>query len=494
MVNTKTWSPQQQAIFQEFKSGKGNVVVRARAGTGKTTTILEGIGYAREGKILLAAFNKSIATELKEKLRNPNAEAKTLHSIGFGIVMNNWKGVKLNDERADKLAERAIANTPGRPGSIAPGPITGLVRKLAALGKGMCPFGKAQDLEDIAYEFECIPEEGHQNAGWTVPFIAQAAELAMTLAAQHDGTIDFDDMVYVPVRNGWLRGRYDLVVIDECQDMNATQILLAIGICRMGGRIFVVGDDRQAIYRFRGADSGSLDRLKTQLNAKELGLTITYRCPQLVVQEAQKLVPDYQAAPTAPQGAIEELSFDAIHEKAGPGDFVLSRKNAPLAKVCLRLLRHGTRAMIEGKDLGRQLLTVIKNLRAQSVPDFMEKLTIWERLTVERLEATKKKSAEAAIELVHDKAETLRQLAESMDTMADLVKRIETLFTETPNGKADYVVCSSVHKAKGRERDNVFALRDTLYPGGRQDTEEKNIHYVMVTRAKKKLVWVEGIS
>jgi superfamily I DNA/RNA helicase len=358
----------------------------------------------------------------------------------------------------------------------------------------MCPFPKPGELEDIAYEFEIVPDESQQTQGWTMEVLTTGAEMAMELASQKDGTIDFDDMIFVPVRNGWLRGKYDLVVIDECQDMNAAQIMLAIGVCKMGGRIFVVGDDRQAIYKFRGADSGSLDRLKLQLNAKELGLTITYRCPTMIVDIAKTLVPDYQAAPSAPKGEVTSVGFERIHELALPGDFVLSRKNAPLAKVCLRLLRHGKRAMIEGKDLGRALVTVIKNIRARSIPDFMEKLTIWEDRTCKRLMATKKKSAQDRCEVIKDQAETLRALAEGMKGMQELTDRVFQLFTETPNGKADYIVCSSVHKSKGRERDNVYALKDTLYPGGRRDLEEQNIEYVMVTRAKKKLVWVEGIS
>jgi len=63
--NTKIdWSPQQKSIFDWFANGDGNLVVRARAGTGKTTTILEGVKYANDRKILLAAFNKRIAQEL----------------------------------------------------------------------------------------------------------------------------------------------------------------------------------------------------------------------------------------------------------------------------------------------------------------------------------------------------------------------------------------------------------------------------------------------
>lgn len=82
-----------------------------------------------------------------------------------------------------------------------------------------------------------------------------------------------------------------------------------------------------------------------------------------------------------------------------------------------------------------------------------------------------------------------------MAGVKELQTRIETLFAETPKGKADYVVCSSVHRAKGLEADTVFVLGETLYPGGRRgNIEEKNIHYVAVTRAKNKLVWVEGVE
>lgn len=487
-MDNRQWSEQQQAIFGMFKSGKGNVVVRARAGTGKTTTILEGISYAPEEKILLAAFNKKIAEELKLKLRNPKAEAKTLHSIGFGFVLRNWSGVQLDDDRGERLARQAL-------GPQAPDMMVNLVKRLAAKGKNMCPFPTEGQMTDIAYAFDLDPDEQWEDDGWTVEAIVIGAMKAMELAAtSRDRTIDFDDMIFIPVRNKWVRGRYDLVVIDEAQDMNAAQLLLARGVCKPTGRIFVVGDDRQAIYGFRGADSNSIDRLKTELKADELGLTITYRCPRKVVAHAQNLVPDYQAAPSAPEGEIASVDFEKLHEMVDRGNFVLSRKNAPLAKVCLRLLRHGKRAMIEGKDLGNGLISITKKVKGKSIPDFLARLTKWEERQTVRLRATGKKSAEAKIELVRDQAETLRALAEGMAGLQELQTRINSLFTETPGGKADYVICSSVHKSKGLESDTVFVLAETLYPGGRRDLEEQNIEYVAVTRAKRKMVWVNGIG
>jgi hypothetical protein len=109
----REWSGQQTAIFDWFENGEGNLVVRARAGTGKTTTILEAITYAPEQTILLAAFNKKIAEELKSKLKNPRAEAKTLHSLGFGFVLRNWNGV--TPRQRPRRAPRAEGRRQHRP-------------------------------------------------------------------------------------------------------------------------------------------------------------------------------------------------------------------------------------------------------------------------------------------------------------------------------------------------------------------------------------------
>jgi superfamily I DNA/RNA helicase len=291
-----------------------------------------------------------------------------------------------------------------------------------------------------------------------------------------------------------VKARYDLVVIDEAQDMNASQLILAMKACKPHGRIVIVGDDRQAIYGFRGADSNSIDRLKGELVASELGLTITYRCPKAVVAIANKLVPDYMAAPTAPDGVVLDIGYEKMIDMAQVGDFILSRKNAPLASVALRLLRMNKRAMVKGKDIGKGLLSIIRKVRAKAIPDFLVKLESWEKKQLDRLRKVNKKSAEAKMQNVQDQAETLRVLAQEAKSIKDLETRVDNLFQDTPGGEKDYIVCSSVHKSKGLERDRVFVLRETLYPGGRENIEEQNIHYVAVTRSKSELYMVDGIG
>ena len=485
-MSERAWSAQQEAIFCWFSAASDNLVVRARAGTGKTTTILEGIDRAPEEKILLAAFNKRIAEELQTKVRNPAAEVKTLHSVGFQFVRRNWTNVRLDDGRAERIAREVMV-------AQAPDPMVRLVVQLASKGKGMCPFPEPGELAEIAVAHGLEADEEWEDEGWTAERLEKEAFACMKLALTKDGTLDFDDMVYVPVANRWVRGWWDLVVVDEAQDMNAAQLHLALGACRSGGRVAVVGDDRQAIYGFRGADSGSLDRLKRELAAQEMGLTITYRCPQSVVALAAKLVPDYQAAPAAPAGIVRAIHEDKISSEAMPGDFVLSRKNAPLVGVCLRLLREGKRANVQGKDIGRGLVALLKKLKARSIPDFMTRLGKWEEREEKRLRASGKKSAEARIDLIHDQADTLRALAEGLSGPKELEARIDALFSDTgPDSRA--VVCSSVHRAKGLEADRVFILEDTLIrnalPGRpRPGREEANIEYVAITRARSELVW-----
>lgn len=483
---TRSWSPQQSAIFDWMRDGSGHLVVRARAGTGKTTTILEAIRHAPETAILVCAFNKAIAEELQARLTNPNAEAKTLHSLGFGYLRQHWRNVRVDSDRGERLAKQACG------GNTAPWAVVGLVKKLASLAKGAAPDLDLGALRDLAEAHECYPTFEQEEAGWTLHRVVSAAAQACTLALQSDGSIDYDDMLFVPVKLGMVLPRYDLVVVDEAQDMNATQLLLAQRSCK--GRLVVVGDDRQAIYAFRGADGNSIDRLKKELRAAELGLTVTYRCPTAVVAMAQRLVPDLEAAPNAAEGVVREAGASTLVADAQPGDFILSRKNAPLAGYGLQLIKAGKRAKVAGRDIARTLINLIRKWKVSSVGQLLERLATYQERENARAAKLATESKQAARrQLVADQVETLVALADGVASVRELEQRVETMFTDDVDSSA-FVLLSSIHKAKGQERERVFLLVDTLYPGGRETLEEQNLEYVAVTRAKRELVLVRGES
>ncbi len=480
------WSGQQTKIFSYFEDGKGNLVIRARAGTGKTTTIREGVNRAPEAKILVCAFNKKIQMELAAKISNPRVEAKTLHALGYAFVRSAWGSVKPEDKvEAQRVKEVLPANTPDE--------VAGLVVKMVGKAKNIAPFATAQDLTKIAEDFDLTPSESLEREGWTTERINSYVLRAMTLAKTVNAsrTISFDDMVWLPVVLKLIRPWYNMVVVDEAQDMNACQLLIAQGSCKRGGRIVVVGDDRQAIYGFRGADSKSIDRLKTELKAQELGLTITYRCPKTVVELAARLVPDYQAAETAPMGIVDTMDYNLIFDAARVTDFILSRKNAPLMAVCMGFLRRGIRARVEGREIGAGLVALVKKMKARSMVEFLTKLTRWKDREIERATA---RENQVLIDRVGDQYETLVTLADGLTGVPELESRIVSLFEDSDKNPLPAIVCSSVHKSKGLETERVFVLTDTLYPGRRRDIEEDNIAYVAYTRAKSHLTLVEGLA
>jgi superfamily I DNA/RNA helicase len=114
-------------------------------------------------------------------------------------------------------------------------------------------------------------------------------------------------MIWLPIVLRLPIEKYDWVFVDEAQDLNKSQLELVHNLVNETGRVCCVGDRHQSIYGFRGADVDAIPRLIRELNeVKVLPLTVSWRCPSSVVGLAQQLVPQFQAAPDAPEGTIEE--------------------------------------------------------------------------------------------------------------------------------------------------------------------------------------------
>src|SRR5690606_4863513 len=96
-----------------------------------------------------------------------------------------------------------------------------------------------------------------------------------------------------------------------------------------------------------------------------------------------------------------------MEQNVNPGDFVLSRTNAPLIKWCLRLLKGGIPANIQGRDLGKNLLSIIKKSKAENVNSFLEYLYNWAEIERERLIKNKKDTG-----IIDDKVECFEVLCE----------------------------------------------------------------------------------
>jgi DNA helicase-2/ATP-dependent DNA helicase PcrA len=478
---------QQQAIYGELRGTK-NVVVRALAGTGKTTTAVDGNGHA-SGKRGFCCFNKHIEVEMGRRLAG-RAVATTLHAMGNRAVRRRFKVIGEPDRRkSQNLLLGMDASRFGRQslnGNVYPTDEAAEILELTRLCKlTLTDPANAVALNDLKSHFGLTELPG--DAGRV------ASELLNRCRDKTD-TIDFDDMVWLPVTYKLPVDRFDVLFVDEVQDLNLCQQELAAMACR-DGRMVPIGDELQSLYGFTGADPESMPRLTKRLQmeargARVMPLTVTFRCPKSHVDVANGLVPDLQAAPNAIDGIVKEVGVDAVTRMAVPGDLVVCRKNAPLVAETFALLSKGTPAVMLGRDFGKGLLTLLDRLKADTVSELIQKLHVWAEKEKDRL--TKKNADESAFQLVEDKAACMMEMASHEDAVGAVRQRIDRLFSDMAD-PAKTVRLSSVHKAKGTEADRVFIVEPECMPMVSKKTkaweiqQEKNILYVAVTRAKKEL-------
>lgn len=469
----------QEAIFGDFQSGTGNVVVEAYAGSGKTTTMIDGASRVpRNQKVLFCAFNKRIAVELEKRL-NGAAEAKTLHSLGLRAVTREFGRCQIDENKTGDIASAVLIDNGfkfekrGRTIPIGKAKLT----KLVSFAKGTLGTSETA-LENIA-----IAQGLDDDPSMRAPTLARLATEVLAKCVADTSRIDFDDMIYFPAHFGLKPRIFNHVIIDETQDLNAAQLVLGQSLVKGGGRITAVGDRFQSIYGFRGADADAIPRMIQELNAKVLPLSICYRCPRSVVELAQTVVPGIEAAPDAIDGVVRSTGPEKLFEEAKPGDFVLSRTKAPLVRGALRFLAKGVPAMVVGKDLGRSITDWIEKSKAETVTE----LCTWTQ-DFARKEAARyaELENEQRAEEIGDQAETIIALCEGAQTVSEVLGRIDRLFGEANGGSR--IQFSTVHKAKGLGADRVFLIADTFRPNSPWQ-EERNIFYVAVTRAKKELVF-----
>jgi superfamily I DNA/RNA helicase len=169
---------------------------------------------------------------------------------------------------------------------------------------------------------------------------------------------------------------------------------------------------------------------------------------------------------------------------------ILCRINAPLVKVCYSLIKQGKTARIVGRDIGKGLIALIDRLKPWDINDLLVKLNDYKFKEIDKLE---KAGRESQAEAIKDKCDTLVALTDGVNDLTTLKARIEKIFTDQISG----ISLSSVHRAKGLEADNIYVLKPHLmpFPKATKDWEveqERNVMYVALTRAKKKLAFVEG--
>lgn len=493
-TDSRVWSPYQQAIFDAFTSGTGNVVVEAVAGSGKTTTMIEGIRRyvaVNPGKrVIFVAFNKGIADELARKVPY-GVEAKTLHSACFAAVRRRFGRVELDGYKIDDTAKQLVSEQEEIDRADRSKVVSDMKRAYGLIKGTMTDASDALACNEVlaAYDITLdVPSLSVELLG----------ELDKRMVA-NTNRITFDEMISFVIDHDLMPTRYDLVCVDESQDMNLMQIAILQRMVARGGRFFSVGDTFQAIYGFRGADSEAMNRIRGDFKVpkkNELPLSITYRCPRAVVEFAQEYVSHIEAAPGAAEGEVIKLQgtqFDATMRAMVPGDMGICRANAPLVSCALALIAEGRRACIRGRDIGLSITKLLKEMTKKAeeptVTAVSAATVLYQTMQVEKLRAQRKDSQASSVE---DRCETLLAILKDADSLEDVDSRIDRLFSDA---LGEGVVFSSIHKSKGLEAKKVvwigpeitgWILKKIKTEAGKQ--QENNLCYVAITRAIETLV------
>ena len=197
------------------------------------------------------------------------------------------------------------------------------------------------------------------------------------------------------------------------------------------------------------------------------------------------------------KGEVTEIVDGVVksyHQLTMDGDMILCRVNAPLVSQCFKFLKAGRKAQIQGRDVGQGLINLIKKLKAEDLCDLEEKLSDWHHAEAQK-ELAKRSPNEDRLIALQDKMDCLQCFMEDANTVEEVTNKIEAVFTDDRDNPG--IKLSSAHKAKGLEAERVFLLmpEGAKVPHPMAKTkwaveQESNILYVMITRARKELVYV----
>lgn len=476
-------SAQQEVIWKEILEGTQHLVIEARAGTGKSFTIVHASTLVSGLKVGFAAFNSHIAKELKEK----GVNAFTNHSLGFAAVRNAYGKVELDENKVDGILDELLGEkTEGLEY------IKNMTSRLVSLCKFNLLSGTYQELDYLSTHHALDLNDSKDVIFSLVPKVLE-------ISKSRTSVIDFDDMVWFPIIHNLPIEQYDLLFVDESQDLNAAQQALVLKSIGTSGRMVVVGDSKQAIYGFSGADTESMNTFRNKLantsrGVTTLPLTVTRRCPKSHITLAQNIVPDIEALPNAIEGTVETLSLYAAQDKMQAGDLVICRVNAPLISIAYSLIRDGIKAVIKGRDIGKGIQALIKKLKVKTIEELYNKIEAYRGKELAKLNERGKK-AQGQIIALNDKCDTILALGEGVRDLSELKAKVENLFSDKDDKNA--VICSSVHRAKGLEAFRVFIAKPELMPHPKaldldwQLTQEMNIKYIAFTRSKKELIFIK---
>ena len=381
----------QQDILNYIKLNKGNLLIDAKAGSGKTSTLLliaDEILKAN-GNCLFLSFNKSIVEELQMKLPSIASNIKTVHSLGQSFIRSylykkhntNYELLvetgKLRNivkayydlyfqEKITKYCEEILSKEDIK--ELHSNLITDFVTICNFIRLYGRNFNDNKSIDYIRNRFckyldnyieDVIPNYYdliYAVLDKTIELFENPEET--TTDGKPVYKIDFVDMIYFPVYFNMkipykLTNSLDTILIDESQDLSQLQQLFIKKLDTGYNRFIFVGDRNQSIYGFNGADTEAIDRIKFYFGPRELPLSICYRCPEKIVRLSRDIVPSIEWNELRQdKGVLDAVTYNEMKCNISAGDVIIGRKNRDLVKIYRDfVLKDKVQIKFKNKDL-----------------------------------------------------------------------------------------------------------------------------------------------
>lgn len=602
-------SSYQKAIMNYVKTQRGNLLVDAKAGSGKTTTLVMVANELTNSgkKCLFLAFNKHIVEELQSKIQSTDCLIKTVHSLGYSFILSylykkygkdNYK-VEVDTGKLRALVKEYyekefkkrldMYNATGTVSSddfvtsdmiydapqLSEEEMKALHSDIISDFVSLCNFSRFYNinyredyigLRKLAKRF-CWHLFSYIDDGvfddfneLIIAVIDKTKELFEKPEEDMMGKpiirIDYADMIYFPIlydmRVPYSVKQYcDTVLVDECQDLNILQQKFIRKLDTGYNRFIFVGDKKQAIYAFAGADNHSIEKLDEIFFLQHLPLNICYRCPENIVRLAQPLVPEIEWNRNRPdRGEVKFLTMDEAISQITPDDVLIGRKNKDLLKLyrkfalqlkrpvkfrntelvntlinnvdmCIsEYIKLYTKGVNIKKPVEEHMATWIKETgNAKGTDLYNTEMQQYGKYLISENsgKSSRKSLSNTNIEFLEVSMKEYKELGDygaPDDMLTDFYDVILDFLGDYKKAKSSVLIndfkawlksfltgsmyekvpiISSVHSMKGGEADNVYIYDYPMFPytaGCHSDDDlqqEKNLKYVAVTRAKKNL-------
>jgi hypothetical protein len=319
---------------------------------------------------------------------------------------------------------------------------------------------------------------------------------------QDQNVIDQDDQIYQCLVQQLIvkeHDAYDLILVDEAQDLNRANItFLRRVVAPVAYRTVVcaVGDPTQAIYGFRGASPDAMDQFGATFQARSMHLTYCFRCPRRILFLASQLHPDIRPPEGAPLGSVHiivssnpwKTLVDRIHPGTLGGTLFLARNNQTIL-AALSYIYHTADSVSEvhwlSPGISRELHAVLcEGGREATIGCLLKSATVAvEQPTVAATDRVLQKILEIAVQL------------EGSESDPQTSQWLNWLMRVLNNRGRNGLTLATVHAVKGEEWPNVIIYDFNLFghnENGRHSNQDLNLLYIAITRSQNSLTFLQS--